>query len=382
MALPLEGVLVVDFSQFLAGPYASLRLQDLGARVIKVENPNGGDLCRNLYLSDTMMGEDSTLFHSINRGKESIALDLKTSVGRAQAQKLASRANIVLQNFRPGVIDRLGLNYEKIKANNPRVVYGSVSGYGPAGAWRDFPGQDLLAQARSGVMWLSGNRDAGPVPVGLPLADLLAGATLAQGVLAALYRQAVCGEGSTVETSLLECLADAQFEFLTTYLNNGRKRPQREKKGSAHAYLAAPYGTYETQKGQLALAMVPLAKLAEALSLPELIAWDSVPEAGFVHREEIRALISKCLLTKEASVWEQTLSAKGIWCARILDWSEMLQSDTFKALDMISDVKASEEFGGSLMRSPLRIDGSRAAVELLGPVLNANFADIVNEFSL
>ncbi|WP_298259305.1 CaiB/BaiF CoA-transferase family protein [uncultured Litoreibacter sp.] len=382
MSLPLAGVLVVDFSQFLAGPYASLRLQDLGARVIKVEKPDSGDLCRSLYLSDTILDQDSTLFHAINRGKESIVLNLKTEAGRLKAQRLASKANIVLQNFRPGVIERLGLDFDTIEALNPKVVYGSVSGYGPHGPWRDLPGQDLLAQARSGLMWLSGNADDGPVPVGLPLADLLAGATLVQGVLAGLYRQATKNQSTRVETSLLECLADAQFEFLTTYLNNGHALPQRESKGSAHAYLAAPYGIYETRQGQLALAMTPLDQLADALEEPLLEPFANDPKSGFRHREDIRAIIANRLRRLDARSWENRLTEKGIWCARVLQWPELLSSETFKALDMMSDPLNAGDAQATLMRSPLRIDGVRAAAEAMGPVLNANGDAVSKEFGL
>lgn len=376
MSHPLEGVLVVDFSQFLAGPYASLRLQDLGARVIKVENPDGGDLCRHLYLSDTWLDGDSTLFHAINRGKESIALDLKSEEGRAMARALAAKADVVIQNFRPGVIDRLGLDYKTLKSLNPTIVYGSISGYGPKGPWKDMPGQDLLAQARSGIMWLSGNRDDGPVPVGLPIADLLAGATLAQGLLAGLYRQVKDGKGTLVETSLLECLVDAQFELLTTFLNNSEQPPQREEEGSAHAYLSAPYGLYETHSGQLALAMTPLDKLAKAMGIKELAPFTDDPKSGFSDRGAIREILSVHLKDKTAEEWEERLSKAGIWCARVLDWPELLQSKTFRALGMIS--------GGSdgirLLKSPLRIDGVRSAKEELGPKLNAHSEALKSEF--
>ncbi|MFV0358633.1 CaiB/BaiF CoA transferase family protein, partial [Tropicimonas sp.] len=175
---PLDGLLVVDLSQFLAGPYASLRLMDLGARVIKIERAGSGDLTRSLYLTDTEIGGDSTLFHAINRGKESLALDLKTEADRVALARLLARADVAIQNFRPGVIERLGFGYDTCRALNPRLVYGSISGYGEDGPWADRPGQDLLAQARSGVMWLTGDAGPAPVPIGLPVADMLAGATL------------------------------------------------------------------------------------------------------------------------------------------------------------------------------------------------------------
>src|SRR4051812_35173032 len=155
--LPLEGLLVVDLSQFLAGPYCALRLADLGARVIKIERPNGGDLCRQLYISNLELDGDSTLFHSINRNKQSYAADLKDPADMARIKKLITKADVFIQNFRPGIIERIGLGYEAVKEINPRIVYATVSGYGSAGPWRDKPGQDLLVQSMSGVAWLSGN---------------------------------------------------------------------------------------------------------------------------------------------------------------------------------------------------------------------------------
>ncbi|MFC6490556.1 CaiB/BaiF CoA transferase family protein, partial [Nitratireductor sp. GCM10026969] len=162
--LPLAGLVVVDMSQFLSGPYCSLRLVDLGARVIKIERPGAGDLSRQLYLSDTEIGGDSTIFHAINRGKESLAVDLKNADDLAALRKLLKRADVLIQNFRPGVIERLGLDYASVRAINPGIVYASISGYGEDGPWVARPGQDLLAQARSGVMWLSGDDGQGPVP--------------------------------------------------------------------------------------------------------------------------------------------------------------------------------------------------------------------------
>ena len=159
---PLDGLLILDFSQFLAGPSAGLRLADLGARVIKVERPDGGDLCRQLYKSEFELDGDSTLFHSINRNKESMAANLKDPKDLAAVKVLIKKADVMIQNFRPGVIERLGLDYETVRALNPRLIYGQITGYGQVGPWRDKPGQDLLAQSLSGLPWLNGNADQPP----------------------------------------------------------------------------------------------------------------------------------------------------------------------------------------------------------------------------
>ena len=192
---PLEGILVVDLSQFLSGPCASLRLADLGARVIKVEKPVTGDLCRQLYVSNVRLDGESTVFHAINRNKESIVADLKTPEGLEQVKKLIRRADVVMHNFRPGVIERLGLGYESVRQLNPQVVYGQISGYGQEGPWRDQPGQDLLLQSLSGLTWLSGDAGQGPVPMGLAVADILCGMHLVQGILACLVRRSITGQG-------------------------------------------------------------------------------------------------------------------------------------------------------------------------------------------
>ena len=375
MNLPLDGLTIVDFSQFVAGPFASLKLGDMGARVIKVENPRGGDLSRSHYLSGSELEGTSTLFHAVNSAKQSIALDLKTPEGLDSARRLVKHADIVIQNFRPGVIERLGLGYDDIRETRPDIIYGSISGYGTAGDWAGLPGQDLLAQARSGVMWLSGNKDQGPVPVGLPIADLTAGANLAQGILGALYRQARTGQGALVETSLLEALVDLQFEFLTTYLNNGHVAPRRAQIGSAHGYLPAPYAVFETANGHIALAMGALENLSHVNGLEALKAFAN-PDDPFSHRDEIHEILRNAFLTRTATIWETEISKAGHWCARILDWSEMLQSKHFKTLEMLNHTTP------MLLNSPLRLDGYRARRNKLGPKLDEHGRDIIREFGL
>lgn len=199
---PLENLLVLDFSQFLAGPAAALRLADLGARVIKVERPKGGDICRQLYISNCGMEGDSTLFHSINRNKEGYAADLKNPDDLAKVRRLIEKADVLIENFRPGVMRKLGLDYDTVHTLNPRLVYGTVTGYGPRGPWAGKPGQDLLAQAMSGLCWLSGNADHPPTPMGLAVADLTASAHLVEGILACLVRRGVSGAGGRVEVKI------------------------------------------------------------------------------------------------------------------------------------------------------------------------------------
>ncbi|MEO4043383.1 CaiB/BaiF CoA-transferase family protein [Hoeflea sp. CAU 1731] len=380
--LPLAGLLVLDMSQFLSGPYASLRLQDLGARVIKIERPGAGDLSRTLYLSDTEIGGDSTIFHAINRGKESLAVDLKNSDDLTRLKKLIARADVLVQNFRPGVIERIGLDYETVRAINPRLVYGSISGYGEEGPWVKRPGQDLLAQARSGVMWLSGDDGDGPVPMGLAVGDMFAGAALAQGLLAGLVKRSMRGEGSHVQTSLLEALVDFQFEVLTTYLNDGRRMPKRSGFRSAHAYLSAPYGVYEAKDGFIAIAMTPISRLRDLMGLETLDPYCGDPASWFTARDDIKKLLAGAIAGKTVDDWMQIFEPADIWCASVLDWDDLTGSEGFKVLDLLQTVEREDNVSIMTTRSPIRVNGERPEFSRAAPRVGEHTAAIIEEFGL
>jgi CoA:oxalate CoA-transferase len=376
----LDAVLVLDLSQFLSGPFAALRLADLGARVIKIERPDGGDLCRRLYLSDTEIGGESTLFHAINRGKESFAADFKNARDIEAVRKLIGRADVVIQNFRPGVIERLGFDYESARALNPRIVYASITGYGDEGPWRGLPGQDLLAQARSGVMWLNGDADQGPAPFGLAIADLLAGNAITQGILAGLVHCAKKGAGAHVQTSLLEALIDFQFEVLATHLNDGGRIPQRSAFRNAHAYLAAPYGVYPTADGWLALAMTPLDKLAPLIDMPEIAGLSS--DAPFRDRDAIKRRIASQLQTRTTSAWLAVLEPHDIWCSEVLNWPELFGTENFRLLDMVQTLRKGDGFSIRTLRSPIRVNGQRGRSERPAPEIGENTEALRREFGL
>jgi len=376
----LAGLTVVDMSQFLSGPYCSLRLLDLGARVIKIERPDGGDLSRRLYLSDTEVGGDSTLFHAINRGKESLAIDLKNADDLNFLRKLLAGADVLIQNFRPGVIERLGLDYEAVKAINPSIVYASISGYGEKGPWVMRPGQDLLAQARSGIMWLNGDEEQGPVPFGLSVADMLAGANACQGTLAALVRRGISGKGAHIQTSLLESLVDLQFEVLTTHLNDGRRRPKRSGFRSAHAYLSAPYGVYPAKEGYLAIAMTPIGRLQDLLGIEALAPYRDDGKAWFTCRDEIKRIIADRIATESVEHWLAILEAADVWCSKVLDWPELLSSEGFLILDMLQTVTRQDDVLIGTTRCPVRIDGLRPKTERAAPVIGEHTARIRAEF--
>jgi CoA:oxalate CoA-transferase len=378
---PLEGLLVLDLSQFLSGPSAALRLADLGADVIKVERPDKGDLCRQLYISNLELDGDSTLFHTINRNKRSYAADLKDPQHLAKLWKLIERADVLIQNFRPGVIDRIGLGYEAVSRVNPRIVYGSVTGYGPDGPWVDLPGQDLLAQSRSGFVWLNGDAGDGPVPCGLAIADILSGAHLVQGILACLVRRGVTGQGGHVEVSLLESMLDFQFEVLSTHLNDGGQQPRRSNVNNAHAYLGAPYGLYRTANGYLALAMGSVVQLGELLGCRELSAFAD-PKTWFTRRDEIKGILADHLKARPTQDWLDRLVPADYWCAPVMTWSELLEHEAFRRLDFLQEVTRSSGARLTTTRCPITVDSDRLRSELGAPKVGEHTAEIDAAFGL
>jgi crotonobetainyl-CoA:carnitine CoA-transferase CaiB-like acyl-CoA transferase len=378
---PLQGLVVLDFSQFLSGSLATLRLADMGARVIKIERPGTGDLGRTLYLSDIDVHGENTLFHAINRNKESYAADLKNAADLEKLRQLIKRADVMVQNFRPGVMERLGFGYDSVAQINSRLVYGIVSGYGNAKAWRDRPGQDLLAQARSGIMWLSGDEGDPPTPMALAIADMLAGHNLCEGILACLVRRGTTGLGGLVETSLIEALLDFQFEVLTTHLNDGRRPPRRCAFRNAHAYLAAPYGVYDTANGYLALAMTHLPTLGKLLDLP-LLQEISNSADGFRRRDEIKQIIAQRLKEHTTEHWLEILNAADIWCAEVLDWPKLCGSEAFKQLEMVQTLTDGHGIEILTTRLPIRLDGALLTSEGLAPKVGQHTEQIQREFGL
>ncbi|HYH55148.1 MAG TPA: CaiB/BaiF CoA-transferase family protein [Anseongella sp.] len=378
MIKPLEDILVVDFSQFLSGPSAGLRLADLGARVIKIERSGTGDICRQLYISNLIMNGDSSVFHAINRNKESFAADLKQETGRRQVLSLLRRADVLIHNFRPGVMQRLGLGYEFIKTINPEIIYAEITGYGNEGVWKDKPGQDLLVQSLSGLTWLSGSREDMPVPMGIAVADILTGAHLAQGILACLVRKGVSGKGGLVQVSMLESVVDFQFETITTWYHDGGQPVERPQGNSAHAYLGAPYGIYRTSDGFLALAMAPVPRLGKLLGLPVLEHYSDAA-AWYRLRDEIKGILAAHLLTGPTGKWLKILEPADIWCADVFTWDKLMSHEGFKVLDMIQEVSMSDGFRYKTTRCPILIDGKPLLSERGSPKLGEHTAAILKE---
>jgi crotonobetainyl-CoA:carnitine CoA-transferase CaiB-like acyl-CoA transferase len=378
---PLEDIVVIDFSQFLSGPSAALRMADMGAQVIKIEKPGLGDICRQLYVSDIRIEGESTIFHAINRNKQSFAADFKDENDLAQIKQLLSKADVMLHNFRPGVMERIGLDYETVKAINPAIIYAEVSGYGKEGPWKDLPGQDLLLQAVSGLTWLTKNESDDPTPMGVAVVDILAGTHVAQGILAALYRRGISGEGALIEVSMLESILDFQFEVLTCFYNDGNELPVRSSVNNGHAYISAPYGIYKTADGYLALAMGNILALAALLDCKPLEQYNNSAD-WFTRRDEIKSVLARHLETKSTEYWLSYLEPADIWCASVMDYDMLMQEKGYKSLNMEIMVKTSNGLSIKTTRCPIRIDGEIFTSDIGAPMLGEHNKQIEKQFHL
>ena len=374
--LPLHGLTVLEFSQYLSGPSAGLRLADLGARVIKIERPGTGDACRQLSIKNLWSDGNSLLFHTINRNKESFTADLKNPEDIFLIKKLIEEADVVTHNFRPGVMDKVGLNYAAVKQLNPRIIYAEITGYGKQGPWKKRPGQDLLLQSMSGLVYTSGNASDDPVPFGIAIADIICGAHMVQGILAALIRRHKKGVGALIEVSLLESLLDFQFELLTTYYTSG-VLPERSGINNGHPLLSAPYGIYETLDGFVAIAMVNLDALATAIDCDALKSFSQ--EFAFRRRDEIKGLLSIHLAKARSSCWLVKLHAAGIWSMEVLNWRQMKDHAAYKVLKMEQTIVTAEGKELITTRCPIRINGEILFSSTPAPELGQHNDKIRNE---
>lgn len=382
MNRPLEGVLVLEFCQFLAGPSAGLKLADLGARVIKIERPNTGDACRQLSIKNLFVDDDSLLFHTINRNKESYAADLKNTDDLLKLKKLISKADIMVHNFRPGVMEKIGLDYSAVQVVNPKIIYGMVTGYGNEGPWRNKPGQDLLVQSVSGLSFLSGSAVDGPVPFGLSVSDIMCGNHLAQGLMAALIKRAKTNKSVLVEVSLLESILDVQFEVLTTYLNDGGKLPERSAvKGSAHAYLSAPYGLYQTNNGHISLAMGDLKQICSIINCDIADIYNASKDA-FENRDQLIVRIGETFKQQNTEYWLDLLEAEGIWCAAVLNYEQATNLDVYQNLKIEQTLNLPNGKKMKTTVSPIRLNGEKLLSTKSAPALGIDTDSIDLEFEL
>lgn len=376
--LPLTGVIVLEFSQYLSGPSAGLRLADLGARVIKIEKPTGGDACRQLAIKNLWVDESSLLFHTINRGKESFAADLKNPDDLSQVKRLIEEVDVVTHNFRPGIMEKLGLDYSSVIQIKPSIIYAEISGYGKRGPWKNKPGQDLLLQSLSGVVYTSGNAKDGPVPFGLAVADILCGAQLVQGIIGSLIRLRKSGKGAFVELSLMESMLDFQFELLTTYYTN-KRIPERSASNNAHPLLGAPYGIYATSDDHIAIAMVNIQVLANVVDCDGLKRFDQ--SETFNKRDEIKKILASHLLLKTSGYWLEKIRKADLWAMEVLDWKQMKEHEGYKCLEMEQSILTSDGKKIVTTRCPIRFNGKKLFAHKSAPKLGEHTGKILTELN-
>lgn len=373
MQLPLHGVIVLEFSQYLSGPCAGLRLADLGARVIKIEHSRKGEAGRRLAIKNLWVGDSSLLFHTINRNKESFAVDLDNEEDMQHIKRLIAKAHVLTHNFRPGVMQRKGLDYASVKAINSSIVYAEISGYGSKGPWKKKPGQDLLLQSLSGLTYTTGNQEDNPTPFGLGIGDYLCGNQAVQFIIAGLFRARKSGEGAFIQLSLLESLIDFQFEFFTTYFKSG-KMPQRAAVNNAHALLSAPYGIYKTQDGYIAIAMMPLNVLNKALQCEQLAFFNE--EESFSKRDTIKRVIADHILTQKTDYWLLKAKEIDLWIMPVLNWKEMKQSNGYKVLQIEQDIILDGGKKFTTTRCPIRINKQLLLSNKRAPFIGEHVASI------
>ena len=335
--LPLDDLLVFDLSRVLSGPFCSMYLADFGARVVKLERPGEGDDTRGF--GPPFVGGESTYFMSVNRNKESVALDMKTEAGRAIACRLAARADVLLENFRPGALDRLGLSYEALREENPRLIYASISGFGHAGLdeWSRRPGYDLVIQGMGGLASLNGDPEGPPMKCGLSIADMVAGLHALVGILVALHARARTGRGQHVDVSML----DGQIALLTyhagAFLATGRV-PSRM--GNRHPSIV-PYETYRTDGGWLNVAVgndaLFVALCRDVIARPELAADArfTTNAARVAHREALNEILSPIFAAMQQQALLDRLDAAGIPAGPIYNVAEALAHPQLHARDMV-----------------------------------------------
>ncbi|GAB3850129.1 CaiB/BaiF CoA transferase family protein [Nesterenkonia populi] len=351
--LPLAGIKILSFAQMAQGPATVQLFADLGADVVKVERPGSGALERSFSPGLAWKNGESLLFHSFNRNQRSLALDLKNQASRDVLARLVRDSDVLVENFRPGVMEKLGLGYESLVGINPGLVYLSATGFGSDGPYVTRPGQDLILQAMAGLAAATGKKADPPVPAGAPVVDLHAAALNAFSILAALRHRDLTGRGQKVTTNLFEAAIHLQAEGLFFH-SNGVSSSERSDSGLGHPYAAAPYGIYATQDGWLALSNSPLEVLAEALEVPELKAFDATD--AVTERDRIKDLIEPVIRERATQEWLDRLLPKDVWCGPILDYEELLEDPQFLHNRMNFEME-SEIGTGTYLRSPGQYSG-------------------------
>ncbi len=373
----LDGIRVLDATQMLAGPLAATRLGDLGADVIKIEAPVVGEFNRTHGFDDVRIDGEMSTFLAVNRNKRSLAVNLKAPAGLAAVHGLAANADVFIQNFRHGTAERIGVGYETLHAINPRLVYCSISGYGPAGPYRDRPGQDLIVQGYSGSMFSVGKDSDPPTPGALWAADVMTGYQAAIGILAALHSRESTGAGQHVEVDMFSVVLDAQLQEIVTFLNSGNQ-PTRSHEASAHGSIPAPYGVYRTSDGWLTLAMTDLPKLGDVLDddyLRGLTAYND----GAVHRDEVYARIRNAFVGATTEHWIGRCDVDGVWAGPVHDYADLEKDPHVIATGMFVEQPHRKDSSVRTVRVPISMSATPPTIRRGAPELGADSEAILAE---
>jgi crotonobetainyl-CoA:carnitine CoA-transferase CaiB-like acyl-CoA transferase len=315
-AKALEDVTILDFSHLLQGPFATQLLADMGANVIKVERPGQGDLFRTMTFNNRWVGgTESPNFLAWNRNKRSLAVDLKSPDAKTILYRIAAKADVVVQNFRPGVLAKLGFGYEDFKRINPRIIYCSGSGYGESGPYLSRPGQDMLIQGLTGIAAATGRGDGPPVPVGSGFSDQVGAMNMVYGILSALYWRERSGRGQEIKVDLMSAMLAHQGQEMLMAMNF-QADFQRPKSGIGHPGMEAPFGVYPTRDGWVTIAMSPYRKLVGVLGDDTLLVYDN-PRDLFEKRDEIWEKIAALTKTWATDELMRAMLAVDIWCGEV-----------------------------------------------------------------
>lgn len=378
----LKGTRVVSFNHFLLGPMGIQILGDLGADVISIETPEGA-FQRHWSGGNAWHDGQGMLQLTANRNKRNVAIDLKSAKGRELALRLIDTADVVAENFRPGVMEKLGFGYEALKARKPGLIYGSASGYGPSGPYVEKPGQDLLAQALFGMMAITGHASIGPRAAGASVIDHHGAALFAMGILAAIVRRGRTGQGCRVDASLMQSALDLQAESLVSWMN-APKKPETLM-GEGHVggwYFAAPYGIYPTKDGHMALSLSPLESYAKALDEPRLATYSD--DDSWQKRAEISGLIAVRTATRTTAEWAAVMEPLKIWHAPVQGYREIMADPQVAHMKALVTVPG----GGptkapvTLVNHPVLYDGQTAEVRLPPQQVGAQTGEVLTEMGL
>ncbi|TMG27856.1 MAG: CoA transferase [Chloroflexi bacterium] len=371
----LDGVRIAAFTQFLLGPAAVQHLADLGADVVKVEAPAGA-WERHWAGAETFRNGVSTFFMLANRNQRSLVLDLKSELGREAALRLIKKSDVVVANFRPGAMERLGLGYEAARKARPDIIYATASGYGSDSPFRDLPGQDLLIQGLSGVAWLTGREGQDPVVVGAAVVDQHGGALLAMGILAALFHRERTGEGQQLEVAMVQAAFDLMVEPVV-YAANGAKL-ERPSEAIADTFHSAPYGIYRTADGHAVISMTPVKTLVDALGEPQLTGLDD-PSIAFSKRDEIRSALGPLVARHSTADLVERLRAQHIWCAPVQTIDQALADPAVRHLDPFLEMEHPRAGKVKALRHPVRYGAGEPELRRLPPEVGEQSDEILRE---